>query len=60
MMKIAEEANGSKAVKVPKARDRSGSGIRFNSGIVPPAVRAQVGARIGGAAVAVPARRVDW
>ncbi|MGA7178513.1 MAG: IS256 family transposase [Thiobacillaceae bacterium] len=30
---------GSLAVKVPKVRDRSGSGVKFNSAIVPPYVR---------------------
>lgn len=32
-------AAGPVAVKVPKVRDRSGSGVKFNSGIVPPYVR---------------------
>ena len=32
-------AAGQIAVKVPKVRDRSGSGIKFNSNIVPPYVR---------------------
>src|SRR5512141_859352 len=32
-------ALGSVAVKVPKVRDRSGGGIKFNSAIVPPYVR---------------------
>src|SRR3990170_8991118 len=32
-------AVGPVAVKVPKARDRSGSGVKFNSAIVPPYVR---------------------
>jgi hypothetical protein len=27
------------ALKVPKVRDRSGSGVKFNSSIVPPYVR---------------------
>ncbi len=30
---------GAVAVKVPKVRDRSGSGVKFNSAIVPPYVR---------------------
>ncbi|MBS3955703.1 MAG: transposase [Methylomicrobium sp.] len=30
---------GSVAVKVPKVRDRSGGGIKFNSALVPPYVR---------------------
>ena len=30
---------GPVAVKVPKVRDRSGSGVKFNSAIVPPYVR---------------------
>jgi transposase-like protein len=30
---------GPLAVKVPKVRDRSGSGVKFNSAIVPPYVR---------------------
>jgi transposase-like protein len=32
-------AAGPVTVKVPKVRDRSGSGVKFNSGIVPPYVR---------------------
>ena len=32
-------AAGPIAVKVPKVRDRSGSGVKFNSSIVPPYVR---------------------
>jgi len=32
-------AVGPVAVKVPKARDRSGSGVKFNSALVPPYVR---------------------
>jgi len=32
-------AVGPVAVKVPKVRDRSGSGVKFNSGLVPPYVR---------------------
>jgi transposase-like protein len=32
-------AAGAVAVKVPKVRDRSGSGIKFNSALVPPYVR---------------------
>jgi putative transposase len=32
-------AVGPVAVKVPKVRDRSGSGVKFNSGLVPPCVR---------------------
>ena len=32
-------AVGPVVVKVPKARDRSGSGVKFNSGLVPPYVR---------------------
>ncbi|MFC7633537.1 transposase, partial [Paraburkholderia humisilvae] len=32
-------AIGPVTVKVPKVRDRSGSGIRFNSTVVPPYVR---------------------
>ena len=32
-------AAGSVAVKVPKVRDRSGAGVKFNSAIVPPYVR---------------------
>ncbi|MEX3910151.1 hypothetical protein AB4Y33_43425, partial [Paraburkholderia sp. BR14319] len=32
-------AAGPIAVKVPKVRDRSGSGVKFNSTIVPPYVR---------------------
>lgn len=32
-------AIGQVAVKVPKVRDRSGSGVKFNSNIVPPYIR---------------------
>lgn len=32
-------AAGSIAVRVPKVRDRAGSGVKFNSNIVPPYVR---------------------
>jgi transposase-like protein len=32
-------AVGPVAVKVPKVRDRSGSGVKFNSALVPPYVR---------------------
>src|SRR5512133_1977703 len=32
-------AAGPVAVKVPKVRDRSGTGVRFNSAVVPPYVR---------------------
>ena len=35
-------AVGPVAVKVPKARDRSGSGVKFNSALVPPYVRRSV------------------
>ena len=32
-------AVGPVAVRVPKVRDRSGSGVKFNSALVPPYVR---------------------
>jgi hypothetical protein len=50
-------AVGPVPVKVPKVRDRSGAGIKFNSSIVA-TLRTQVAARVIVAAVAVPAWRV--
>jgi transposase-like protein len=48
-------AAGPIAVKVPKVRDRSGSGIKFNSNIVPPYIRKSP-PRFGSTALAVPER----
>lgn len=45
-------------VSVPKVRDRSGSGIKFNSQLVPPYVR-RFAARIGSFALALLERHID-
>ena len=52
-------AAGPVTVKVPKVRDRSGSGVKFNSANRA-AVRAEIAAGIGRAAVAVSERDLDW
>src|SRR5260370_351330 len=48
-------AAGPIAVKVPKVRDRSGSGVKFNSSIVPPYVRKSP--RVSAARIAAARRR---
>lgn len=50
-------AAGPVPVKVPKVRDRSGAGVKFNSAIVPPYVRKSP--RVSAALPCVPERHFD-
>ena len=49
---------GAIPVRVPKVRDRSGGGVKFNSSLVPPYVRKAKRGR-SGFAVAIPTRHFD-